>query len=324
MKISKLLITFLTFCFLCLNANELVQGKPIKKKIVYLVSDINIPFWNIMAKGIEKGTDLLGYDFEILDAQNSAKKELENTIKAIKDEVSGIIVSPTNSSACVTILKLAKEANIPVVISDIGTDGGEYVSYISSNNKNGAYKIGKLLTNKMIEKGFSNKKVGIIAISQKRLNGQERTIGFIKALDESNIVNANLKQLVTWTQEETYNYTKEMLTNYPDLNAIWIQTSSIYKGALKAINESQRKDEILLVTFDAEPEFLNLIPKEIIIASGMQQPYLMGKTALIQLDSHLNGINVKKNLQLPILIISAKNIEKKLPIIKLNVLGIEK
>lgn len=324
MRLSKLLLTFLTFCFLCVNANELVQDKTNKKKIVYIVSDISIPFWNIMAKGIEKRATLLDYDFEILDAQNSAKKELENTVKAIKEKVTGIIVSPTNSSACVTILKLAKEANIPVVISDVGTDGGEYVSYISSNNKNGAYKIGKLLTNKMIEEGFSNKKVGIIAIPQKRVNGQERTIGFIKALDESNIVNANLKQLVTWTEEETYNYTKEMIANYPDLNAIWIQTSSIYKGALKAINESAKKDKILLVTFDAEPEFLNLIPKGVIIASGMQQPHLMGETALIQLDSHLNGISVKKDLQLPILIISAKNIEEKLPIIKLNVLGIEK
>jgi ribose transport system substrate-binding protein len=324
MNLSKLLLTFLIFCFLYVNANELVQDKTNKKKIVYIVSDISIPFWNIMAKGIEKRASLLDYDFEILDAQNSAKKELENTVKAIKEKVTGIIVSPTNSSACVTILKLANEANIPVVISDVGTDGGEYVSYISSNNKNGAYKIGKLLTSKMIEEGFSNKKVGIIAIPQKRLNGQERTIGFIKALDESNIVNADLKQFESMTNEKTYKYTKEMIDKFPNLHAIWLQTSHIYKGALKAINESEKKDKILLVTFDAEPEFLNLIPKGVIIASGMQQPHLMGETALVQLDSHLNGISVKKDLQLPILIISAKNIEKKLPIIKLNVLGIEK
>lgn len=319
MNISKLLITFLISSFLCINANE-----PIKKKIVYMTPDISIPFWNIMAKGVEKGTTLLGYDFEILDAQNSTKKELENIIKAIKENVSGIIISPNNSSSCVTILKLAQEANIPVVISDIGTDAGEYVSYVSSNNKDGAYKIGKLLTKKMQDSGLQNGKVGIIAIPQKRLNGQERTSGFMQALDEANIKSADLKQLITWTDEETYNYTKNMIINHPNLSAIWLQTSNIYKGAIKAINESGKKDEILLVTFDAEPEFLNLIPKGTIIGSGMQEPYLMGKTALIQLDNHLNGINVEKNLQIPILIVSTKNIVKKLPTIKLNVLGIEK
>ncbi len=319
MNISKFLTTFLIFLFLSINANAASH-----KKIVYLVSDISIPFWSIMAKGIERGSTLLNYDFEILDAKNSPKKELENTIQAIREKVSGIIVSPTNSSACVTILKLAKAANIPVVISDIGADSDDYVSYVSSSNKEGAYEIGKLLTKEMIEEGYQNGKVGIIAISQKRLNGQERTSGFMKALDEANIKSADLKQSVTWTDDETYYYVKNMLISHPDLRAIWLQTSNTYKAAIKAINESSKKNKILLVTFDAEPEFLDLIPKGIIIGSGMQEPYLMGKTAFTQLDSHLNGIKVKKNLQLPILIISRKNIEEKLPIIKLNVLGIEK
>lgn len=319
MNISKLLITLLISSFIYINANETFQ-----KKIVYITPDITIPFWNIMSKGVENGTNLLGYDFEMLDSQNNAKKELENAVKAINEKVEGIIISPTNSSACVTILKLAKEANIPVVISDIGTDSGEYVSYVSSNNKKGAYQIGKLLTEKMSEKGFQNGKVGVIAIPQKRSNGQERTSGFMQALDESNVKSADLKQLITWTDEETYNYTRDMIKNHPNLSAIWLQTSNIYKGAIKAINDSNKQDKILLVTFDAEPEFLNLIPKGTIIGSGMQEPYLMGKTALVQLDNHLNGQEVEKNLQMPILIISTKNITEKLPIIKLNVLGIEK
>ncbi len=80
-----------------------------------------------------------------MSANNNAKQELENTARAIRDKVDGIILSPTNSSAAVTILKLAKAAKIPVVISDIGADGGEYVSYIASDNREGAYQIGTVL-----------------------------------------------------------------------------------------------------------------------------------------------------------------------------------
>ncbi len=112
-----------------------------QKKLAYLVSDQRIPFWDIMWRGIMQRAEKLGYEVTSYNAENSAKAELQFTVKAIKDNVSGIIVSPTNSSACVTILKLAKRAGIPVVISDIGTDGGEYVSYISSDNEDGAYKI---------------------------------------------------------------------------------------------------------------------------------------------------------------------------------------
>lgn len=288
-----------------------------------MTSDINIPFWQIMSKGINSTSNSLGYDFEIYSASNSAKKELENTIKAIRNKVAGIIVSPTNSSACVTILKLAKKANIPVVIADIGTDSGEYVSYISSNNKNGAYNIGKLLAKQMKALSYDNGTVGIIAIPQKRLNGQERTTGFMKALDEEKIKSADIKQLSKWTQEETYDYVKDMIEKYPNLKAIWLQTSNFYKAAINAINDSGKSNEVLLISFDAEPVFLDLIPNGDIIGAAMQQPYLMGQEAVIALDKHLKNEKVEKNIQLPILSISKDNIEAELSTIKRNVLGIE-
>lgn len=292
------------------------------KKLAYIVTDSRIPFWAIMGRGVKNRADALGYKLEIYNAKNSAKLELELTVNAIKENISGIIISPSTSSACVTILKLAKAANIPVVISDIGADSGDYVSYISSNNREGAYNIGQFLAKKMVALGFEKGRVGIIAIPQKRLNGQERTAGFIQAMEENSIKGADIKQLVTWDEEETYNFAKEMIERYPDLRAIWLQTSNSYNGALRAIAQSGKKDKILLIAFDAEPEFLKLIPKGILAASAMQQPYLMGQEAINAMDNHLSGREVQKNIQLPILSISTENIVKNLPTIKRNVLGI--
>lgn len=321
----KLLSSFFIIILLSifLEASDLIDKKHnITKKVIYLVPEIKTPFWQIMANGMKDFLSNEGYEFDIYSAQNNAKNELQLTIKAIKENATGIIVSPTNSSACVTILKLAKKANIPVVISDIGTDSGDYVSFISSNNKDGAYKIGKILTDKMKEKNVENGKVGIIAIPQKRLNGQERTAGFIKALNESNIKGADIKQMIEWTDEETYNHVIELINKHDDLKAIWLQTSNLYASALRALKDANKQNEIILIAFDAEPEFLDLIPNGIIIASGMQQPYLMGKEAAIALHKHLNNKKVDKNIQIPILDVSTKNIEEKLPIIKQNVLGL--
>ena len=292
-----------------------------EQKIVYISTDIRIPFWDIMARGAKEKADTLGYDFEILSADNSVKKELELTVKAIKEKVDGIIVSPSTSSACVTLLKLAKNANIPVVISDIGSDGGEYVSYISSNNKEGAYAIGKVLAQKLHEKGWSDGKVGIIAIPQKRLNGQARTAGFIRALSEYQIKGGDIKQIQDWSDEETYRYTQELIDTTPNLRAIWLQTSNIYKGALQAIRERNKESEILLIAFDAEPEFIELIQNGTIVGSAMQQPYLMGEVAMRTLDAHIKGEKVTKSIQLPILPISTSNIKSMLPKIQRDVLG---
>jgi ribose transport system substrate-binding protein len=276
-----------------------------------------------MSRGVVSESTKLGYKIEIASANNNQKKELEILAKAIDEKVAGIIISPTTSSSCATILKLSKKANIPVVISDIGTDSGEYVSFISSNNKEGAYNLGKILTTKMIQLGLQNGDVGIISIPQKRLNGQLRTEGFLKALNEAKIKNVDLKQQITFSYEETYAYAKEMIKKYPNLQAIWLQGSDRYKGALDAISQSGNKGKILLTVFDAEPEFLELIPKDVIVGAAMQQPYLMGEKAVESMDKHLNKKAVEHNIQLSILAISKNNIKEQLSTIKRNVLGIK-
>ncbi|MES9897980.1 MAG: substrate-binding domain-containing protein [Sedimenticola sp.] len=294
------------------------------KKLVYLVSDARIPFWEIMSRGVKSAAESLGYKVDTYSADNNAKRELENTIRAIKDNVSGIIVSPTNSSASATILNLAKKAGIPVVISDIGTDGGEYVSYISSNNKTGAYEIGRVLAKRMHELGWQNGRVGIIAIPQKRANGQARTAGFMRAMNEAGIKGADIRQQVTFSYQETYDFSRELIGKYPDLRAIWLQGSDRYQGALDAIDDAGKKGDVLLICFDAEPIFLELIPQGVLVGAAMQQPYLMGAEAARVMDRHLNGQKVEKNIRLDILAISEENIEEKLSIIHENVLGIER
>lgn len=312
-KIPLLFLLLFTFAFSNTSNN---------KKIAYIASDMSIPFWKILSRGIQNAGATYKYDVQIYSSNNSAKEELASVVKAIEDKVDGIIISPTNSSACVTVLKLAKNANIPVVIADIGTDGGEYLSYISSHNQQGAYEIGKVLTDKMMKLGLEEGKVGIIAIPQKRLNGQARTQGFMQALNEANIKGANIKQQVDFSLEETYVLTKELIVANPNLKAIWLQGSDKYQGALNAIYEAGKKDQILLITFDAEPIFLELIPKDILVGAAMQQPFLMGEEAMKALHLHFNQKNVSKNIQLPILAISSENIETMLPIIKRNVLGL--
>lgn len=294
------------------------------KKVAYIVSDIRIPFWNIMSKGIQKAADERGYELEILSADNSKILQIKLTAKALKKKVNGVIISPINSTSAATILNISKRFHTPVVIADIGTDGGDYVSFISSNNFDGAYKIGKVLVKKMKELGYDKKgTVGIIAIPQKRANGKARTAGFMKALDEGGIKGAGLLQQVDFSYKETYNYSMKLIRDNPNLKAIWLQGSDRYQGAIDAINKSGKKGKILLVCFDAEPEFLKMIPDGELVGAAMQQPYLMGYEAMVQLDNYLQGKPVVKNKQLDILAISKDNIQQKLPIIKRNVLGLE-
>ncbi|MCI5143759.1 MAG: sugar ABC transporter substrate-binding protein, partial [Candidatus Electrothrix sp. ATG1] len=163
--------------------------------------------------------------------------------------------------------------------------------------------------------------VGIIAIPQKRANGKARTRGFMRALDEAGIKGAGIEQQVTFSYQETYDYAKDLIEKNLHLRAIWLQGSDRYQGALDAIGDAGKKDAILLICFDAEPEFLKLIPAGLLVGAGMQQPFLMGERAVETLDQYLQGQVVEKLQKLPVLAISQDNIQQELATINRNVLG---
>ena len=316
-------LTMKLFILLILLLSSLFSQNIPTKKLVYIVSDISIPFWEIMSKGIKEEASKVGYSIEVYSSNNSNKTEIENLVKAINNKVDGIVLSPINSSSAVFLLKLAKDANIPVVISDIGTDGGEYLSYISSDNEEGSYRLGKILTSKMKELEIENGTVGIISIPQERANGKARTKGFLKALDESNIKSTGIEQQVNFSYKETFDFSKKLIMNNPDMKALWLQGSDKYQGALDAIAELGKSDEILLICFDSEPEFLQMIPEGKLVGAAMQQPFLMGEKAVEQFYNHFNNIKIEKNIKLEILAVSKENIDTKLKTIKQNVLGIK-
>lgn len=294
-----------------------------ERRLAYVVSDLRIPFWDILWRGIHARASASGYQARVFSADNSAKTEIANLVEALKSKPDGIILSPTTSSAAVILLKLAKDALVPVVVADIGADSGDYVTYISSDNRDGAYRIGKILAAKLKALGWADGRVGIVAIPQKRANGQARTAGFMQAMDEAGIKGAGIRQQVDFSYRETYDHTRALLTDAPDIRAIWLQGSDRYRGALDAIAAAGRAGEVLLLTFDAEPEFLDLIPRGIIAAAGMQQPFLMGEKAVEALDRHLKGDAVEREQKLPVLAVSSDNIQAARATVRRNVLGLK-
>lgn len=300
------------------------RSRAAEKTIVYLTAGLELPFWRYLGKGIESVVTKEGYGFAALDSRENAATQLKNAQDAIARGVAGICISPTDSSTAPAVLELAQKANIPVIISDIGTNSGEYVSFVISNNFEGAYGVGQALAAAMKEKGWTDGSVGIIAISQARKNGQARTAGFRKAMQEAGITKeAGLQQMATYTPEETFKFVQDMLTANPDMRGLFVQTDDPATGALRAIRAARRTGEVLVAAYDGTPTLVQQIKSGEIVGSGMQQPYLMGVKSGEALVAHLKGQEVPKETVVPILTVTSKNINELLPTIKTTVFANE-
>ena len=291
-------------------------------EIIYLTPALDVPFWRTVAKGVEAAATAGGYTYSALDSQNNAEKQLKNAQDAITRQVAGIVISPTDSSTAPSVLKLAAEAGIPVVIADIGTNEGEYVSFIASDNTAGAAGVGEAVAAALKTQGLSEAPYGMITISLARINGQKRTDGFRSSMQAGGYGDeVALQQMQAYTADESFKFAQDMLTAHPELKAMFIQADVPALGALRAIKAARRTGDIVVGAFDGIPEFVDLLKSGELVAAGMQQPYLMGEMAAQSLIKHLNGETPEKEVLVPVLIVTSTNIDKVLPEARKNVFG---
>ena len=279
-------------------------------QIAYLTPGLNVPFWKYLSDGIKQAAAASGANVEVTDydSRNDAATQLQNAQDAITRGVDAIIISPTDSSTAPAVLELAAESDVPVIIADIGTDSGEYVSFVISSNEQGAYEAGQVLVEDMKAAGWEGRDVVMITISQARINGQNRTKGFTRALDEGGSKVVQYLESKDYTRAEAQQQALDLLTANPDARGFFTQHDEATLGAWTAIEDSGKENDIILVGFDGSPESVELIRAGKLKAASMQQPVLMGRMSFDVTLKHLQGEEVEKETEVPTILVTPENL----------------
>ena len=282
-----------------------------KYSIAYLTPGLNVPFWKYLSDGIKQAAERDGKaEIEVTDydSQNDAGTQLQNAQDAITAGVDLIIISPTDSASAPTVLELAADNDVPVVIADIGTDEGDYVSFVISSNEKGAYEAGQVLIAQMKERGYEGADVIMIAISQARVNGQNRTRGITTAVEEGGSKIVQYLESQQYTRAEASTQALDLLTANPDARGFFTQHDEAALGTLQALEDSERLEEMVFVSFDGSPESVEAIKAGKLAAASMQQPVLMGRNAMEVALKHLRGEEVTKETEVPTILVTAENV----------------
>ena len=260
-------------------------------KIGVSLSTLNNPFFVSIREGIEEGA---GDDAEtvISDAQNDSSTQSNQVEDLITQGVDLIIINPVDSTAIASSVEKANEANIPVICVDRGTDSGEIVSFIASNNVEGGKLAGEYILEKVGENAEVVQLEGIPGASSTRERGE----GFKEATDGK--IDLVASQTANFDRAEGLTVMENLLQAHPDVKAVFCQNDEMALGASEAIKTSGK--DIVVVGFDGNDDAISAVEDGSLSATVAQKPKEMGKLAIETAIKYLKGETVDEQVDSPL------------------------
>ena len=264
-------------------------------------------FWKSVHEGAKKAGKETGY--EIFWNGPERETDREKQIQIIEDfvvqKVSGIVLAPLDSKALVPSVEALKQKKIPCAIIDSSVDTEQYVTFAATDNYQGgalaAKRMGKIL----------NGKGNVIVIKYVPGSGSttNRENGFIETIEKDfpdiKIVDAKYGQD---TVETALQATEDLLTKHKDLQGLYACNASTAVGAFQAL-QSQKRDQIKMVGFDAEDALVSGLKAGKIDALVVQNPFRMGYDGVKAVVARIKGETVPKTIDTGVMVITMDNID---------------
>lgn len=253
------------------------------KKIGFIVSTLNNPFFVDLKSGIEERAKELGYEVVVLDSQNDPAKEVSNMEDLTVKEVDIVLLNPVDSDSAVASVMIANNYELPVVTVDRAANGGDVVTHIASDNAVGGSMAAQYLIDQLGGKGNIVELEGTAGSSAARDRGQ----GFDDKIAESDM-NIIAKQIADFDRTQGLTVMENILQSKKNIDAVFAQNDEMALGAQKALEDMGMKD-VLIVGFDATDDAVDAVKQGKMAATVAQQPLLIGETAVNAVHKVLSG-----------------------------------
>ena len=281
------------------------------KKIGYCSPSLNAPYYQALLQSIKSSTEKNGMVFLSADGQNDINKQIAAVEDLITKGVDVLLLNPKDPDALVGVTKIAKAAGIPVFIIDSSINSSaDFVTTIQSNNLANGELAGEWLVKKM-----GNKQMNIALLSGNAGNpvGRTRKQGLLQGITEEQLrtqgkidLNIKTQAYTEWSYAGGLKAMEDILVAHPDINVVITESDVCVLGAIKAIAQAGKTDDILIVAgADGQKEAIKYImDTDFYGCTAMNSPVQIGKNAVKCAVQFMNGKKdfPKKSYTAPLLI----------------------
>lgn len=253
--------------------------------------DLGNEFFQKMAAGTKAQVEALGYKYQEHDQKNSETEMVTGATNLINSGVAALIISPCKPEALGSIVNLAQQNDIPVVIDDIGGGDTDYDVIVVSDCYKGGELAAEYTLEMLKEKGIEGKNFGSIPCEPSAVYAARRNQGFVDTMEAAGYTCVS-EVTANSLDTEGYQVMKDMVASHPEIVAVFCGNDPMAGGAAQALEELGRTD-ILLSGFNGDQVALEAIKRGSMICTVAQDPELMGKTTADLADQLIRGKEIE-------------------------------
>jgi ribose transport system substrate-binding protein len=261
-----------------------------------------------MEEAMADEAEQLGVEYISTDAGQDAAKLASDVEDMIAQGVDGVVLQASPLQTVPAVTEALEAAGIPLVLVNRRLPDDTYASWIGADNTDMGRNAGEFIAEEM---GGEGKLVILRGGPEDNPVGIARTEGVRSMVDDTDIEVVVAPGFGEWTEDGGFGLMSDMLVAHDDIDAVFCENDGMCLGALRAIEDAGRADEVFIVGVDAVPEALDAIRADgPFVASALNDADSIGRQGVRHLMEILRGEEVERDLELPGPLIRADNIDE--------------
>lgn len=270
---------------------------------------MNHPFRIAMVDSFEAAAKQYdNLDIIVTDGEGDVNKEIANIESMITRGADAIIVSSLSGNAIYPAYEQVAEAGIPLIIAASGVpedDSIPYTSFVATDEVVMGETAAKYVADLIDETG----NIVILRGVVESTNSALRDKGFMPEIEKYENINIVANQSAEWLRLTAMQVMTNILQANDDIDVVYSENDEMALGAMEAINDAGRSEEMVIVSMDGQPDAMEEIKK-----GGMFKMTIFNESdtavALETAIAAANGEKVEKRIYLDAPVIDINNVDE--------------
>ncbi|MGO1734851.1 MAG: D-ribose ABC transporter substrate-binding protein [Leucobacter sp.] len=252
--------------------------------ISIIVNDPSNPYWKAEGDVAQKIAEELGYEANV--GAHEGDTNTENTLidTAISNQSAAIILDPANADGSVGAVQKADDAGIPVFLVNAEiNESGIAKAQLVSNNAQGAALGAQEWVAAMGEQGDYVELFGAPSDN----NAQTRSNGFETVISQYPDLVEVGEEVANWDRTEGHTKMQSLLQANPDINGVISGNDEMALGAIAALKESGKLDDVVVGGFDGSPDAVEAVLSGELAYTVLQPVAVFAEEAVRMADEYI-------------------------------------